>query len=56
MKKEEMYLSYIKFKNFLVVDLSTGNIIFDMMNVRVILENYKFYIFIIYRVVKNIKK
>ena len=28
--KEEMYLSYIKFKNMYVVDLSSGEILFDI--------------------------
>lgn len=35
MKKEEMYLSYIKFKNFFLVDLNTGELLFDMQGVRV---------------------
>ena len=35
MRKEEMYLSYIKFKNFLIVDLNNNDILFDMMSVRV---------------------
>ena len=35
LKKEEMYLSYIKFKNFYLVDLSNNEILFDMMNVTV---------------------
>ena len=30
LKKEEMYLSYIKFKNFYVVDLQTNEIICDI--------------------------
>jgi hypothetical protein len=30
-----MYLTMIKFKNFLMVDLSTGDVLFDMQKVRV---------------------
>jgi hypothetical protein len=30
-----MYLTMIKFKNFLLVDLSTGEVLFDMQSVRV---------------------
>jgi hypothetical protein len=33
--KEEMFLSQIKFKNMYVVDLSTNNILFDMVSIRV---------------------
>jgi hypothetical protein len=43
-----MYLTMIKFKNFLLVDLSTGEILFDMQNVRVS-------VFIYLRDLRNIK-
>jgi hypothetical protein len=35
LKKEEMYLSSIKFKNMYIIDLHTQEIIFDMMSMRV---------------------
>lgn len=35
LKKEEMYLSSIKFKNMYVLDLHTQEIMFDMMSMRV---------------------
>lgn len=34
-KEEEMHLSYIKFKNMYVIDMSTSDIIFDLLSVRV---------------------
>lgn len=42
-RKEEMYLSYIKFKNMYVVDLSNGEIIFDMLQLRGSEKNKKIY-------------
>lgn len=41
--KEEMYLSYIKFKNMYVVDLSTGEILFDILSIRKSNKNKKIY-------------
>jgi hypothetical protein len=41
--KEEMYLSYIKFKNMYILDLSTGEIIFDMLSVRKSKKNIKYF-------------
>jgi hypothetical protein len=41
--KEEMYLSYIKFKNMYVVDLSTGEILFDILSIRNSNKNKKIY-------------
>ncbi len=35
MRKEEMYLTYIKFKNFYLMDINTGEILCDMMSLRV---------------------
>jgi hypothetical protein len=35
-KKEEIFLSNIKFKNMYVIDLSTNDIIFDILSFRVI--------------------
>lgn len=43
-RKEEMYLSYIKFKNMYVVDLSTQEIIFDMLSLRNSNKNKKIYL------------
>jgi hypothetical protein len=47
-KKEEMFLSYVKFKNMYVVDLSNSQIIFDMLSLRVniilIIFFYYFYL------------
>lgn len=34
-KNEEMYLSYIKFKNMYMIDLSSETIIFDLLACRV---------------------
>jgi hypothetical protein len=42
-KKEEMYLSYIKFKNMYVIDLSSDHIIFDMLALRKSEKNQKLY-------------
>lgn len=42
-KKEEMYLSYIKFKNMYVVDLSSQEILFDMSAIRNSKKNKKIY-------------
>lgn len=42
-KKEEMYLSYIKFKNMYVVDLSTGAVIFDILALRNSNKNKKIF-------------
>jgi hypothetical protein len=36
MKKEEMFLSNIKFKNFYVIDLDTDEVLFDMQDLNVI--------------------
>ncbi len=36
MKKEEMFLSNIKFKNFYVIDLETEDLLFDMQDLNVI--------------------
>jgi hypothetical protein len=36
-KKEEIYLSNIKFKNMYVIDLSNNEIIFDLRTLRVLL-------------------
>lgn len=41
--KEEMYLSYIKFKNMYVLDLSSGEIIFDILALRNSNKNKKIY-------------
>ncbi len=35
MKKEEMFLSNIKFKNFYVIDLETEDVLFDMQDLNV---------------------
>ena len=35
-KNEEMYLSYIKFKNMYIIDLSSNTVIFDLLACRVI--------------------
>ena len=35
MKKEEMFLSNIKFKNFYVIDLDTDEVLFDMQDLNV---------------------
>jgi len=34
-KKEEMYLSYIKFKNMYIIELSSDTILFDLLACRV---------------------
>jgi hypothetical protein len=39
MKKEEMFLSNIKFKNFYLVDLETDEVLFDMQDLNVIFHN-----------------
>ncbi len=36
-KNEEMYLSYIKFKNMYMIDLSSNTLIFDLLACRVII-------------------
>ena len=41
--KDEMYLSYIKFKNMCVLDLSSGEIIFDILALRNSKKNKKIY-------------
>jgi hypothetical protein len=41
--KEEIYLSYIKFKNMYVVDLSSGEILFDILAIRNSKKNKKIY-------------
>jgi len=41
-KKEEIYLSYIEFKNMYVVDLSTDKVIFDLMSFTVNNLNKKY--------------
>ncbi len=38
-----MYLTHIKFKNFYLVDINTGDILCDMMALRVKLKNIKKY-------------
>lgn len=37
-KKEEMFLSQIKFKNMYVIDLSSNELLFDMVSMRVNLK------------------
>lgn len=50
-KKEEMYLLNIKYKNFYIVDIDSGDVLFDMLSVRV---KYYFYIFRDQRKTENI--
>ena len=42
-KPEEMFLSYIKFKNLYVVDVSTGNVLIDWLKLKKSKKNIKYY-------------